>query len=190
MPTENLEHCNSGHLCLSLPKNLDASLPISARIANQNDDRYDFLHSKRVLKVGKSTLARQPNWGATNERSKLIQPRFHYVMENRTCPPQSPRSGPPAPEKHPEPESLTTARLSRRTQPFWRKQCRWCAASASKRLEARRRPEVRYVDPGPAVGRAMFEVIELNDAAVRAGRAEWRPGPSQPSLRRQPWPWR
>jgi hypothetical protein len=35
----------------------------------------------------------------------------------------------------------------------------------------------RYLAPGPAVGRAMFEVIELNAAAVRAGRAEWRPLP-------------
>src|SRR5262249_36136996 len=35
------------------------------------NDRCDFLHSKRVLKVRKSTLARQPNWGATNERSRL-----------------------------------------------------------------------------------------------------------------------
>jgi hypothetical protein len=120
MPTENLEHCNSGHLCLSLPKNLDASLLIPARIANQNNGRYEFLHSKRVLKVRKSTLARQPNWGATNERSRLIQPRFLYVMENRTCPPQSPRSGPPAPEKHSEPVSLTTRRRSRGTRAFER----------------------------------------------------------------------
>jgi hypothetical protein len=95
MPTENLEHCNSGHLCLSLPNNLDASLLIPARIANQNNDRYEILHSKCVLKVRKSTLARQPNSGEMKERSRLIQPRFHHVMENRTCRPQPPRSGSP-----------------------------------------------------------------------------------------------
>ena len=48
MPTENLEHYNSAHLGLSLPKNLDASLLIPAKIANQNKDRYEFLHSKCV----------------------------------------------------------------------------------------------------------------------------------------------
>jgi hypothetical protein len=69
MPTENLEHCNSGHIRISLPKNLDASLLIPARIANQNNDRYEFLHSKRVLKVRKSTLAPQPNSsGATKQQ--------------------------------------------------------------------------------------------------------------------------
>ena len=48
MPTENLERYNSGHLCLGLPKNLDASLLIPARIAKQNNDHYEFLHSKRA----------------------------------------------------------------------------------------------------------------------------------------------
>jgi hypothetical protein len=39
-------------------------------------------------------------------------------------------------------------------------------------FEARRRRDSTYVDPGP-VAVALFEVIELNAAAVQAGKAEW-----------------